>query len=104
MRRRPTFSLAARLSHAEKFPDKKMNKSHSILPLSSFILFLRHLYAALDESSRPKISIATVFRLDFQELDLSRFFFGSVRKCGRVSFSDYTLRFHYCTATGRSSI
>ena len=67
--------MAARLSHAEEFPDElgRMNKYHFILPLSCFVLSYATYIAALDEASRPKISVATVFRRGVQELALSLF-------------------------------
>jgi hypothetical protein len=76
--------VAARLSDAEEFPDElgRMNKSHSILPLSSFILFLTTTYiAALDEASRPKISIATVFRRGVSRIGFVPF---SPAQCGNA--------------------
>jgi len=48
-----------------------MNKYHFILPLLSFILFLGTYIAALDEASRPKSSVATVFRPGFSRIGLS---------------------------------
>jgi len=47
-----------------------MNKYHFILPLLSFILFLGTYIAALDEASRPKSTVATVFRPGFSRIGL----------------------------------
>jgi len=59
-----------------------MNKSHSILPLFILHPFVYGTICRLDESSRPKISIATVIPgLDFQNWTYP-FFFGSVRNAG----------------------
>src|SRR5437016_5853142 len=103
MRRRPQpFPLAARLSHAEEFPDElgRINyatiRLRSLIPSAAFILhpFLRAPISPRLTNRQGQRSRSRPYSgLDFQELDLSRFSPAQSGNAGEFLSLDYSLRF-----------